>query len=133
MSPLLRGDPAVVINYAPHLIVGGLVLIGLSLVLDGFGVITGIIAAGLGVAAAGLTAWRTERGLWMLAVVLLLMYTFSYVGICMGKLLDAWRRSRPWRLEAYCRPRFRHHIACRNRSIFIQCRKIQLHDVPLAI
>ena len=86
-----RGEPNAIVPIGPYLLVCGMAAIGLSTFADGSGIITAFFVAGLGAAGAGLSEWRTERGLWMLAALLFLMYGFVYVCSCFGQLMDALR------------------------------------------
>jgi hypothetical protein len=91
----LRGDPNAIVPIAPYLLLGGMASIGIIRQFDGVGVITAVLVMGLGAAGAGLETWRTERGLWMLAGLLLLMYGAIYVGFCIGQLQDVLRGAQP--------------------------------------
>jgi hypothetical protein len=95
MRAFLRGDPTAIVQAVPYFLLGGMAALGLSAYFDG----TGIIAAGfvfaLGTAGASLDEWRTERGLWMLAGLFLLIYGAVYVCFCIGQLQDVLRGAQP--------------------------------------
>jgi hypothetical protein len=91
MWRILRGEPEAVVAWAPVSICLGFAIVGLSIAFDSSGIITGFFLGGLGVTAAGLSGWRRERGLWMLATVLILMYGFCYVVSCFSQVMDAMR------------------------------------------
>jgi hypothetical protein len=86
---LLRGDPTAITTYANHLFVGGFVLTGLSLLMGGNGILTGFFLAGIGGAGLFLAEWRSDRGLWMLAGLFLIINLFVYGCFCVGQIRDA--------------------------------------------
>ncbi|MEX2287125.1 MAG: hypothetical protein WD648_08555 [Planctomycetaceae bacterium] len=96
MWAFLRGDPSQVVRFCMPLLIGGLV--GGFIVAHvgaGHGVITAIYAGTLGAIGATLKDWRTERGLWMLAVLFLLFFGSVEVCIILNELWDAFRGAQP--------------------------------------
>lgn len=91
MWQILRGDAEAVVHWAPFLTIGGFGIAGLSIAFDDHGIITGFFLAALGVSAAGLSEWRSERGLWMLATVYLPIYGCVYSLIILSNIIDALR------------------------------------------
>ena len=71
----------------------GLVLICLSRFTDGFGIISAIMAGGLGASGAVFRQWRSEPGLWMLAGLFLLLLGSAYGVMLYGELRDLWQRN----------------------------------------
>ena len=92
---LLRGDPNTVTHFARLILLVGMVLIGVSVWLDFPGVITGTFAVGLGASGACLEKWRTESGLWMFAVLCLLLYVFIQTCFILGEFNDVIRGAAP--------------------------------------
>ena len=56
-----------------------------------FGVLTGFFLFGLGTSGAALSDWRKERGLWMLAVLLFVIFDSIYLILCVEEIIDIWR------------------------------------------
>jgi hypothetical protein len=91
MWSILRGDPAAIVSWGPYLLFAGIALFGLSLLDFDHGTVTGFLAIGLGASGGAFTKWRSERGLWMLAILFLLMNAFVYFCFCFGQVRDALR------------------------------------------
>ena len=91
MRAFLRGDPRTMVPIAPYLLLGGMAALGLSAYFDGGGIITAGFVLALGAASASLDEWRSERGLWMLAGLFLLIYGAIYICFCIGQLQDVLR------------------------------------------
>jgi hypothetical protein len=88
MLSLIGGDPSAVVRYSGLLILSGMLLAFASVQCDTAGAITGTFAIALGAAGGSLARWRTERGLWMLAVLFLTIYCAIYVLVSLGQILD---------------------------------------------
>ncbi len=88
MRHLFRGEPDMVIRAAPWLILFGILVALVSTQLVFAPVIIALFAIGLGASGRTFEQWRTERGLWMLAVLFLLMNCGFYVLITVGQLND---------------------------------------------
>ena len=96
MWAFLRGDPFQVVRFCIPLLVGG--MIGGFIVAHvgaGYGVITAGYAVCLGASGATLKNWRTEPGLWMLAVLSLLIFGSVEMCIILSELWDAFRGAQP--------------------------------------
>lgn len=91
IKSILHGDLETTVTYGILIFLAGVLVIALSLLLDGAGILTGFFATGLGGAGVLLANWRTERGLWMLAGVYLLADLFVYACCCIGQIRDALR------------------------------------------
>jgi hypothetical protein len=65
-------------------------LFGASHFMDGDGIVIAFFLGALGAAGASLSRWRTEPGLWMLAVLFLVLFFALYLTFCYGQLRDAW-------------------------------------------
>jgi hypothetical protein len=89
IKSILRGDPEAIVAYGPHIFLAAFLIIALSLLVDGTGILAGFFAAGLGGAGILLANWRTERGLWMLAGVYLVVNLFVYGCFSVGQIRDA--------------------------------------------
>jgi hypothetical protein len=81
-----------VTQYAAHLLLAGLTT-GIVVVtyFGGIGVVTATHLVGLGCSGAILGRWRTEHGLWMLAILLLLVFGGVYFVSAAGQLADCLR------------------------------------------
>ena len=91
MTSLLRGEPDTVIRWAGPLILAGMILGVASARLEIPGIISAGFCVGLGAAGGSLVAWRTDRGLWMLAGLFLLVYCAIYGLMMYGKVTDLMR------------------------------------------
>ena len=95
MKRLLRGDPEYVIRWY-RLILAAALVVGLIVVqLDWPGVITCVFTAALGAAGGSFGAYRSERGLWMLAALYLLIYGGIYGIIAFAHVHDVLRNALP--------------------------------------
>ena len=88
---ILRGDPDAIVACCGFLLAGGIALMALSSFTNVPGILVGFFAATLGAAGGALEKWRSERGLWMLAMLFFLIYAFLYVCFCIGQVADALR------------------------------------------
>jgi hypothetical protein len=88
---ILRGDTWTIARTGPYLLLGGMIAIALSSIADGVGILTAWNLAGLGATGAALSDWRKERGLWMLASLMFLLYGAIYVIACVAHVLDQLR------------------------------------------
>lgn len=75
-------------------LLAGLALAPLAWRLDGAGVLTAFMAIWLGACGGSLGAWRTERGLWMLAGLFLAIGATVYGLIQVGSVRDLLRGRR---------------------------------------
>jgi hypothetical protein len=91
MMSFLQGEPAAILAHTRSFLFGSLIAILSSRWTDGTGIITAFFALGLGASGAVFSHWRTERGLWMLAVLFFLMNAVTYMFIVWGQLQDAFR------------------------------------------
>jgi hypothetical protein len=97
MPPRLRtfvdyvnGRPEVVCHYVLYPFILSIAAFATQACFD-TGVITAFFAMNLFASAASLTHWRTERGLWMLALLFFLIYVFTYACCVLGTIRDAIR------------------------------------------
>jgi hypothetical protein len=87
----LNGEPELVRQNVHYLLVYSAVGFAAAILFDDTAVISAFFAFALWVSAAALTDWRTERGLWMLALVYLLSFGFTYACIMIGQARDILR------------------------------------------
>ena len=91
MWALIRGEPDTVIRCASTLILGGLALGAISGRFALPCVVTSVYAVALGASGGSLSRWRVDCGLWMLAVVFLVVYCVVYGAIAIGQFGDVFR------------------------------------------
>jgi hypothetical protein len=84
-------DPDTLIRQAPWYLLGGVLLVCASRFLDGFGTASAVMAVSLGASGAVFRGWRSERGLWMLAGLFLLLFGAGYSLCIYGQLRDLWQ------------------------------------------
>jgi hypothetical protein len=81
-------------------------LFGASHFMNGDGIVIAFFLGTFGAAAASLSRWRTEPGLWMLAVLFLALFSaffltfFSDKYVMHGMARRAWIWSRQWNLQS---------------------------------
>jgi hypothetical protein len=88
MWSLIRGDPDVVIRFARLLILGGIFLGIAAARLEIPGTVAAFFAVGLGASGGSLIHWRTERGLWMLAVFFLVIHCLIFGFFTAARVVD---------------------------------------------
>src|SRR5260221_14299657 len=88
MLSLLRGEPDVVIRSARALILAGMLLGYACARLEIPGVISAVFAVGLGASGGCLVQWRTDRGLWMLAGLFLLINSGIWTLVTCAHIFD---------------------------------------------
>ena len=91
MWSLMRGEPAFVVRFAAPLILLGMLMGFVCANLELPGVITSVYAIALGASGGSLVRWQTDRGLWMLAGVFLLLFISIYGLIIIGQVSDLLR------------------------------------------
>jgi hypothetical protein len=93
MMSFFRGEPDAILPHSRSLLFGSFVVILLSGLTNGAGIITAVFALGLGASGAVFSSWRTERGLWMLAIIFFLMNSLTYAFMIVGQWRDAMNRA----------------------------------------
>ena len=88
MRSLFSGEPAAVLRYGTPILLAGMALTAVSSLCDTPGLITAVFAVGLGATAGALRNWRSERGLWMLAFLLLVLNCVIYGLMLIGQFGD---------------------------------------------
>jgi hypothetical protein len=91
MGSILRGEPESVVRSSGVLIVLGFLVALTAARFDFPGVISGTFLIYLGACGGSLLHWRSERGLWMLAVLFLLISAVIYGLFAYGQLRDFFR------------------------------------------
>lgn len=93
MKQFINGDPPTIIRSSQTALLAGMAGGFFAVSFDFPGLITSIFLLTLGAAGASLAAYRAERGLWMLAAVLLVMFTAIYILISAGEIRDVLRNA----------------------------------------
>ncbi len=73
-SKVVAGFPEAIIPNCPSLMIAGILGCLISAQFGGLGILTFVQVATLGVSAASLCEYQTERGLWMFALLLLVAW-----------------------------------------------------------
>ena len=93
MISLMGGDPEKVVRWAAVLLLGAMLLGFLCAKLEIPGIVTCMFLAALGAGGGMLMQYRTDRGLWMLAALFLVIYCGIYVLFFVGQLGDVLRNA----------------------------------------
>jgi hypothetical protein len=94
LSAWIQGSPYEIVRFAGLPMLTGFLLAFVSARYHVGGVITGLFLISLGACGGTLTEWRTERGLWMLAGLFLVMNCTIYCLFAYGQMRD-WVRGAP--------------------------------------
>jgi hypothetical protein len=89
VGSFIRGEPDAIIRWAPTLILVGMALAFVSAQFEIPGLISSFYAIGLGASGGAMAKWRTERGLWMLAGLCLVLWGAIYGMNLYGEFHDA--------------------------------------------
>lgn len=93
--PLIRGEPSFIIGWYGALIFIGMVLAVISAQFRIPGIISAVYLVYLGACGGCFVSWRTERGLWMLAGLVLFTSCVIYGHIITGQVCDEFRQVGP--------------------------------------
>ena len=93
MRSLMRGDPEFVVRWAWLLLLVAMLLGFLCARLEIAGIFTCAFLGALGAGGGMLVQYRTDRGLWMLAALFLVIYCGLYVLFFVGQLGDVLRNA----------------------------------------
>jgi len=93
MWKLIQGDPDTVIRWFRPLLLGAMIGLFLTTRLEIPGLIACIFLGSLGAAGGSFAQYRTNRGLWILAIVFLLMYGLIYAMFTFGQIQDLLRNA----------------------------------------
>ena len=95
MRSLIRGEPDTVIRCYRPLLLASMLLGYLCATLSLPGIITCMFAGALGASGGSLAQYRTERGLWMLAVLFFALYGGIYALLIFGQIGDVLHNAAP--------------------------------------
>ncbi|MEQ1831115.1 MAG: hypothetical protein ABL921_34535 [Pirellula sp.] len=91
MLAILQGDPEAITRRLPIMMIPAIIACFVSGNLGGVGILTGAHLFGFAVLAASMTEYKTDKGLWMLALLFATIWT-GLIGLWMyGQFLDLLR------------------------------------------
>ena len=88
MLLILRGDPEAVTRQLPIMALPAIVACFVTAQFGGFGILTFVHLFGFAVLAASMTEYKTEKGLWMLALLFAVIWTAFILLYMYGQFLD---------------------------------------------
>lgn len=88
MLPILRGDPEAITQRLPIVMLPAIVACLASARFGGFGLFTFVHLFGFGVLAASMSEYKTDKGLWMLALLFAAIWSGIIAMWMYGQFMD---------------------------------------------